>query len=988
MNRKRTYLMVFAVVVVALAAVVIASVQSWISVRKVFSELNLTDIPILDHASQVSLDISQARTEVFRYVNKYEPSSHRIRKHLKHVRANLLWINQQQLPKNNKNLVETLLVHTDQFQKILNLLESNINKGNSINVLLTANMLKGSGTTLSSLSGKLKDNLWDQIIYENEASQKRILRNNAAMSGISLILIMILVCGVLFQNRVLQRRVHARTVDLEDRLNDLHQSERALQESEAKFRELADLLPQAVFETDIEGRLTYTNQFGFQTFGYTDEDFQIGLNALDMLIPEQRDRAGRRIRRNMAGENLPEEEYMALRKNGTTFPVIIYSNHIQRSGEKLGLRGIIVDISERKQAEEALKENEQRFRELFNNMSSGVAIYNSPDNGESFVFTDLNESGLKNAQKTKDEVIGREVREVFPGVEVLGLFDVFKRVWRTRIPENYPSSMYKDDKLLLWVENYVCKLPSGELVTIYGDTTDQKKAEEAKEQLEKQLRHAHKLESIGNLAGGIAHDFNNILSSVIGFTELALDDVEKGTNIEDSLHEVYAAGKRAKDLVQQILAFARQSDEEMKPIQVDIIVKEVLQLIRSSIPTTIEIKKNIDSDSLIMGNQTQLHQIIMNLCTNAAHAMEDEGGTLIVSLKDSVINRKFGKKFEFKYGDYIEISVSDTGTGIAPEILEKIFEPYFTTKGPGEGSGLGLAMVHGIVESYGGKITVDSKLSEGTTFTVYLPVTRKRKIHRLYEQAELPSGSERILFVDDEAPIAKMGSQTLEGLGYTVSIRTSSIEALELFRTKPNDFDLVITDMTMPNMSGDKLAVELMKIRPDIPVMLCTGFSKKISDDSIETIGIRAVAYKPIVKADLAKTVRKVLDDQQQEQITGRILLIDDESEIRKLFIKKLAGRGYEIIEACDGKEGIKLYHETRPDLVITDLVMPEKEGLETITELKREFPNVKIIAISGGGRNIPDAYLKIAENLNADRTFTKPIDWPEMIKAVRELLK
>ena len=526
-------------------------------------------------------------------------------------------------------------------------------------------------------------------------------------------------------------------------------------------------------------------------------------------------------------------------------------------------------------------------------------------------------------------------------------------------------------------------------IAVVHDLTAIRQAEEEKKQLEIQLHQSQKMESIGNLAGGIAHDFNNILSSIIGFTELSLDEVEKGTHIEDNLQEVYTAGKRAKDLVRQILAFARQSGEELKPIQVDTIAAEVLKFIRSSIPTTIEIKQNIEGDSLIMGNATQVHQILMNLFTNAAHAMENKGGILEFSLKDIVMDRGVNReKLGLEPGNYIEIKISDTGTGIAPEIIGFIFDPYFTTKGPGEGTGMGLATVHGIIESYGGKILVDSKPEQGTVFTIYLPVTRKRQEHRPYQPEMLPAGKERILFVDDEAPIAKMGGKALERLGYTVSIRTSSIEALELFRTKPNEFDLVITDMTMPNMTGDRLAIELMKIRPDIPVILCTGYSKRISEESASEMGIKAFAYKPVVKADLAKTVRKVLDDQQQEQTTGRILVIDDEPEIRKLFVQKLAGRGYEIIEACDGKEGLKLYHETRPDLVITDLVMPEKEGLETITELKREFPNVKIIAISGGGRNVPDCYLHVAKNLGADRTFPKPIDWPELIKTVRELLK
>ncbi|MCF8074788.1 MAG: response regulator [Desulfotignum sp.] len=378
------------------------------------------------------------------------------------------------------------------------------------------------------------------------------------------------------------------------------------------------------------------------------------------------------------------------------------------------------------------------------------------------------------------------------------------------------------------------------------------------------LYQSQKMESIGNLAGGIAHDFNNILSSIIGFTELAMDEAPKNSGIEDSLQEVRAAGKRAKDLVKQILAFARQSDEEKIPIQPGSIAKEVLKLIRSSIPATIDIHQKIDSDATVLGNAVQVHQVLMNLCTNAAHAMEDSGGILNVTLKDVVLDEKDGSAGMVP-GEYIEIKVSDTGKGIPPDIIGSIFEPYFTTKGPGEGTGMGLAMVKGIIESYHGHIAVDSQLEKGTEFTIYLPKISQRSARGVIAPETLPTGTERILFLDDEAPIAKMGSQILERLGYSVTIRTSSVEALELFRAKPDEFDLVVTDMTMPNMTGDKLAVKLMKIRPDIPVILCTGYSKKISDETATDIGIKAFAYKPVLKADLARTVREVLDEAESK---------------------------------------------------------------------------------------------------------------------------
>jgi len=389
---------------------------------------------------------------------------------------------------------------------------------------------------------------------------------------------------------------------------------------------------------------------------------------------------------------------------------------------------------------------------------------------------------------------------------------------------------------------------------IARDVTDRKR-------LEFRLGQAQKMESIGTLAGGIAHDFNNILSSVIGYTELALEEIDRSSAVAEYLIEVCNAGNRARDLVKQILAFARQSDDVLKPVQVSAIAKEVLKLIRASIPATIDIQPNIHSDSLVMANPSQIHQIFMNICTNAAHAMEEQGGTLTVCLQDVAIQEE-PKPLESgpAPGDYLKITFADTGKGIAPEIIDAVFEPYFTTKAPGEGTGMGLAMVHGIVGSYGGHIDVESTVGQGTVFSIHLPITKKRGARLTLETEPISTGNERILFVDDEAPIADMSGRLLEQLGYRVTTRTSSTEALALFNQRPLDFDLVISDMTMPNMTGDRLALELLQIRPDLPVILCTGYSKRISEDTAVKIGVKAFIYKPIVKKDLAAAVRRVLD--------------------------------------------------------------------------------------------------------------------------------
>ncbi len=379
--------------------------------------------------------------------------------------------------------------------------------------------------------------------------------------------------------------------------------------------------------------------------------------------------------------------------------------------------------------------------------------------------------------------------------------------------------------------------------------------------LEQELIQAQKMEAIGTLAGGIAHDFNNILSAILGYAELAQEDCPPGSQIVNDLDEVIQAANRARDLVKQILAFSRQSETEKIPLQPSVIVKEIIKLLRSSLPTTIDIQQDIDEDTgLILADPTQIHQVVMNLCTNAYHAMEETGGTLSLSLKKKVLFQ--ADLLDVPHilpGNFIQLSIMDSGKGIAPEIRERIFDPYFTTKETGKGTGMGLAIVHGIVKSYGGFITCHSRIGEGTVFDITLPSMEEHTIPEAKPLEVIPAGTERILLIDDESILVKMGQTMLERLGYTVTVRTNSLEALSTFKNQPEAFDLVITDQTMPGMTGVDLAQRMLKIRPDLPIILCTGHSNLISEEKARSVGIKGFALKPLTRKDIAEIIRKVL---------------------------------------------------------------------------------------------------------------------------------
>ena len=514
-----------------------------------------------------------------------------------------------------------------------------------------------------------------------------------------------------------------------------------------------------------------------------------------------------------------------------------------------------VEALNRKRSEEALRESEEKYRLLVENANDAIFL------AQDGVIKFPNPKTLEIIGYSEEELIG------IPFIELIHTEDrdmVLERHKRRlkgeKPPSHYSFRMIRRGGQEFWVRlNTVLIIWKGRPATLnfVKDITQQRR-------LETQFRQAQKMEAIGTLAGGIAHDFNNILQAMFISTEIALFELSDRTLTPQRLKDILKACRRGTDLVNQILAFSRQSEQKRAPVQISSVVKEVLRMLRPSLPSTIEIRQHIRSGSaLVLADPTQIYQILMNLCTNAAYAMREKGGVLNVSLTDVDFNSETASyNPDLKPGPYLKLSVRDTGHGMDPLTKEKIFDPFFTTKKQGEGTGMGLSVVHGIIKSYGGAITVMSEPGKGTTFEAFFSrIESEATVTTEPHPNEIPGGDEQILVVDDEKILADSMALILEKLGYMVTPRTSSIEALEAFRTKPDKFDLVITDQTMPNMTGAELANELIQIRPDIPIILCTGFSEIISEDAVKTMGVLEFVMKPYVMAQIAETIRQVLDN-------------------------------------------------------------------------------------------------------------------------------
>jgi PAS domain S-box-containing protein len=524
-------------------------------------------------------------------------------------------------------------------------------------------------------------------------------------------------------------------------------------------------------------------------------------------------------------------------------------------------------VTKVKQSTKALRESQERLHFVVKNSSDSLVILNA-DGSQRYVSPGAEKlSGFPIT-----ELEGKTLDILIHPDDVEGLMAAWKEV--VEHPEKTVTVQYRHiHKTKKWVfseavaQSFLSDPMINGIIASVRDITERKRVEEENRKLTFQLQQARKLEAIGSLAGGIAHDFNNILGAIIGYAEIVKDDFPAGSASINDINQVLKASHRAKDLVKQILTFSRQVEAQKIPMQPAIIINEAINMLRASLPTTITIKQDIDPDvGIILTDPSQIHQIVVNLCTNAFHAMEMKGGTLTISLHKKVLSQEDPiADMPMPPGDYVQLSIKDTGTGISPEILDKIFDPYFTTKEIGKGTGLGLSIVHGIVQSYGGSIVCDSQLGEGTVFNIMLPIVEEHALQVSKSAEQVPVGKEHILLIDDEQMLLDIGKTMLERLGYRVTARNNCIEALATFQKQQNAFDMIITDQTMPGMNGIDLARRILQIRPDLPIILCTGYSSLITEEKAKAMGIKGFAMKPLAKKDIAELIRSILDGKNSD---------------------------------------------------------------------------------------------------------------------------
>ncbi|SDU36212.1 PAS domain S-box-containing protein [Desulfobacula phenolica] len=642
----------------------------------------------------------------------------------------------------------------------------------------------------------------------------------------------------------------------------LMSADQALIESENHYRKLFEGSNDGIILFDFNGNIMRGNSKIQEVLGYSEKEF-CHMQIKNIHPSSEWDISDKQMK-NVIDQGKTKFESKYLKKDGTIIDIEVSGSVIDR--KKNLILGIFRDITDRKTAQKKLWESNELFKKVFNSQIDAIFVFTA---GMLRIAVDCNKAATELFGYTKKEIINKPAGKFHVNESYFKNFEhqLYSETNKTGVFQLHDYCMKKKDGTIFPTEHTVLEIKndSGKRtgwISIVKDLTEQKKMLEEKAILETKLQHAQKMEAIGTLAGGIAHDFNNILFPLIGFAEILKEDIPKESPLQELTDEIMTASLRARDLVKQILTFSHQMNQEITPLKVQLILKEVIKLTSNIFPSTINIEMDIDDTcKKILADPTQIHQLTMNLITNAYHAMQSCGGTLFISLKPVKFKYDTIPTADFLPGDYICLSIEDTGSGIKEEIMDKIFDPYFTTKGVDKGTGLGLSVVHGIIKQYKGEIMVDSIPEKGTCFKIYLPVIEETEETIVKPiPRDLPKGTERVLLIDDEPPVLKIEKTMLQRLGYHVVTESNSAKAIDLFKTQSDTFDLVITDMTMPGITGDMLSKEIIKIKPAIPIIICTGFSEIITAQKAREIGIKEFLKKPVVLSDLALSVRNALE--------------------------------------------------------------------------------------------------------------------------------
>ncbi len=632
-----------------------------------------------------------------------------------------------------------------------------------------------------------------------------------------------------------------------------------LKKSQDMYSLIVDTSNEGIWVVDSDQRITFVNARMSQALGYPQEEI-IGQKMEAFFFEEDISDHIEKIQARRQGKAEHYERRWKHRDGHAIWTTVSATPVFDKKNRFEGSFGMITDITIRKRAEDAIRESEERYCSIMEASPEPIVTY---DMHGKVLY--VNPAFTRVFGWTYEEVVGKRIDYV-PEEALEETIKMLKRLNDGESHTGFLTQRYdkhrniKDIEMSFGVWKDKSGKPVGSVVVL-RDVTEQKK-------LHSQLRQAQKMESIGILAGGIAHDFNNILAAIIGYTELSLIQKDE-TKREGYLQKILQSANRAKDLVRQILSFSRSSEINKSIIHVTLIAKEVLKLIRATIPTTIEIFENLKAkNDRIHGESTQIHQIFMNLCTNAGHAMrQNRNGTLEITLENvELASETVVGHGRLSPGDYLKLSFADTGHGIPEKHIERIFDPYFTTKTKNEGTGLGLAIINSIIKDHGGAIDVTSQVNVGTRFDIFLPVVEKEDEQEEKTSLSDYAGDETILLVDDEKNLVDAYGELLKGLGYKVRGMNDSQKALEVFRETPHHFDIVLSDYTMPQMTGDLLAAELLEIRPDIPIILFSGYSDNLSVESITEGAIIAFADKPVDKNKLAKLIRQVLSEAMNSQ--------------------------------------------------------------------------------------------------------------------------